>query len=64
MSQCGKPCFIIMLDTPRAYTDYSINQYKVLASNVDADTIDHDSRVDPDSITVDQVLDKVYKISF
>lgn len=64
MSQSGKPCFIIMLDTPRAYTDYSINQYKVLASNVDADTIDHDSRVDPDSITVDQVLDKVYKISF
>ena len=27
MSQSGKPCFIIMLDTPRAYTDYSINQY-------------------------------------
>ena len=42
MSQSGKPCFIIMLDTPRAYTDYSINQYKILPDTVSADTINHD----------------------
>ena len=64
MSQSGKPCFIIMLDTPRAYTDYSINQYKILPDNIDADKIDHDTRINPDNITVDQVLNKVNKLYF
>jgi len=64
MSQSGKPCFIIILDTPRAYTDYSINQHKVLPDNIDADTIDHDTRVDPDKIKVEQVLNTVSKVFF
>ena len=29
-SQMGKPSFVILLDTPRAYTDYSINQIKII----------------------------------
>ena len=62
MSQSGKPCFIIMLDTPRAYTDYSINQYKILPDTVSADTIDHDIKINPFDITVDHVLNKINKI--
>ena len=64
MSQSGKPCFIIMLDTPRAYTDYSVNQYKILPKNLSADSINHDVKVNPFDITVDQVLKKINKISF
>ena len=64
MSQCGKPCFIIMLDTPRAYSDYSVNQYKILPKNVDADSIDHDSRINPNDISADHVLSKINEISF
>ena len=64
MSQSGKPCFIIMLDTPRAYTDYSINQHKVLPADLDADSIDHDTRVRPDDISVDRVLSKINEISY
>tara|TARA_Y100000590_G_scaffold320282_1_gene362604 strand:- start:933 stop:1871 length:939 start_codon:yes stop_codon:yes gene_type:complete len=64
MSQSGKPCFIIMLDTPRAYTDYSVNQHKVLPKDLDADSIDHDSRVYPDDISVDHVLSKINKLSY
>ena len=62
MSQSGKPCFIIMLDTPRAYTDYSINQYKILPDTVSADTINHDIKINPFDITVDHVLNKINKI--
>ena len=29
-SQMGKPSFVILLDTPRAYTDYSVNQKKII----------------------------------
>ena len=28
-SQCNIPSIVIMLDTPRAYTDYSVNQHRL-----------------------------------
>ncbi len=58
-SQCGIPCLIIMLDTPRAYSDYSINQYRIMSSEVNINNITHDSRIDPNMITVDQVYEKI-----
>lgn len=64
MSQSGKPCFIIMLDTPRAYTDYSVNQIKILPENFDADMIDHDTRINPADISVDYVLSKLNEVSY
>ena len=64
MSQSSKPCFIIMLDTPRAYTDYSVNQYKILPDNIDADIIDHDTRVNPKDILVDDVFNKINSVSY
>ena len=59
MSQAGKPCFVVLLDTPRAYTDYSLNQFKILPKNIDANMIDHDSKISPLNISVDHVLDKI-----
>jgi len=53
-----------MLDTPRAYTDYSINQYKILPDNIDADIIDHDTRVNPQDISVEDVLNKINSVSY
>ena len=58
-SQRGIPSFIIMLDTPSAYTDYSINQNKILPNNINANQITHNSNYDPKSITVDMVMDKI-----
>jgi len=60
-SQMGKPSFVILLDTPRAYSDYSVNQKRILPPNIDIDEITHDSRLDPNSISADMVLDKIKK---
>jgi hypothetical protein len=57
----GKPSFIILLDTPRAYSDYSVNQNRILPPNINLDEITHDSKLDPNSITVEMILDKIKK---
>ena len=57
--QMSKPSFIILLDTPRAYSDYSINQHKIIPPGVNINKITHDSRLDPNTISVDLVFNKV-----
>ena len=57
--QLGKPSFVILLDTPRAYSDYSVNQNKIIPPNIELDSITHDSKLDPNSISVDLVLNKI-----
>ena len=57
--QLGKPSFVILLDTPRAYSDYSVNQNKIIPPNIQLDSITHDSKLDPNSISVDLVLNKI-----
>ena len=59
--QMGKPSFVILLDTPRAYSDYSVNQNRILPPNIHLDEITHDSKLDPNSITVEMILDKIKK---
>ncbi len=59
--QMGKPSFIIMLDTPKAYSDYSVNQHKIIPPGTDLDKITHDSRLNPNTITVDLVFDRIKK---
>jgi len=60
-SQMGKPSFIILLDTPRAYSDYSVHQHRILPPNVSIDEVTHDSKFDPNSITEEMVLEKIKK---
>ena len=61
-SQCGIPSIVIMIDTPRAYTDYSVNQYKIIPAGVAIDTISHDSRISPEMIKVEQVYEKILSL--
>jgi len=58
-SQSLLPSFIIMLDTPKAYTDYSKNQYRILPDNIDENHISHDTKISANDITVDIVLNKI-----
>ena len=51
-----------MLDTPRAYTDYSVNQHRVVPEGINVDTITHDSRILPEMIKVDQVYEKILSL--
>ena len=60
-SQRGIPSFVIILDTPRAYTDYSINQFRILPRGIDENDITHDSAFDSNSITVEMVMEKIKK---
>ncbi len=53
------PSFVIMLDTPRAYTDYSNYQYRILPNGVNENQVTHDSAFKAESITVEMVLDKI-----
>ena len=58
-SQLGIPSFVILLDTPRAYSDYSVNHKRIIPPDKSLDDITHDSRLNPNSITVELVLDKI-----
>ena len=57
--QMNKPSFIILLDTPRAYSDYSINQYRILPPNISLDEITHNSKLNPNSISVEMVFNRI-----
>ncbi len=61
-AQCSIPSLIIMLDTPKAYSDYSKNQFRILPPEVSIDNITHDSRISPDKIKVELVLEKALKL--
>ena len=58
-SQMSKPSFVILLDSPKAYSDYSKNQKRIIPPNIDINQINHGSNLNPNSITVDMVLEKV-----
>lgn len=60
--QCKIPSLIIMLDTPKAYTDYSKNQFRALPKNINENDISHTSNFLPSSISVDSVLTKSLQI--
>ena len=59
--QMDKPSFIILLDTPRAYSDYSINQNRILPPNISIDEITHDSKFNPNLISADMIIEKIKK---
>ena len=58
-SQLGKPSFILLLDTPRAYSDYSKNQIQIVPSGFDINQISHDTNANPNLISVEMILLKI-----
>ena len=61
-SQCGLPSIVLMLDSPKAYSDYSINHYRLLPHGIDLNLISHGSMFSPEQITVNQVYNKVLSL--
>ena len=59
MTQCGIPCVVLILDTPRAYTDYSSNHYRIIPDGIDINSIEHDTSIKPNEITVEKVINKI-----
>jgi len=58
-SQLGKPSFILLLDTPRAYSDYSKNQIQIIPKGFDINQISHDTNANPNLISVEMILLKI-----
>ena len=57
--QMDKPCYIILLDSPKAYSDYSRNQNRIFPPNIDIEQIDHGSKLNPNSISVEMIIEKI-----
>jgi ADP-heptose:LPS heptosyltransferase len=60
--QSGIPSIIVLLDTPSAYSDYSINQHRILPDGVSINEVDHNSAFAQDQIKVDKVYKKVLSL--
>ncbi len=55
----SKPSIILLLDTPRAYSDWSRYQNRIIPENISLDQINHGSSMPPNSIPVNKVFEKV-----
>ena len=60
-SQLGKPSFILLLDSPRAYSDYSKNQFQITPIGYDIDEISHNTNANPNLISVDMIIENIKK---
>lgn len=61
--QMNKPCYIILLDSPKAYSDYSTNQFRVFPQNINIEDITHGSALNPNSITVEMLIKKIKAVN-
>ena len=57
--QMNKPSFVILLDSPKAYSDYSKNQFRIIPPDIDINKITHGSNLDPKSISVEMIFNKI-----
>ena len=58
-SQLGKPSFILLLDSPKAYSDYSVNQYRIIPEGYYIDKITHNTNANPDLITEEMIIKQI-----
>ncbi len=60
-SQSDKHSLVILLDSPRAYTDYTKFHHRIIPDNMDLNDITHGSLINPNSISVDKVYNQIIK---
>ena len=63
-AQSGIKSLVILLDTPKAYTDYSKNYYRIFPEGIMIENITHGSNLNPDSVTVDKVYQEILNNKF
>ena len=61
-SQCNKPSIVLLLNSPKAYSDYSTNHHRIIPDNVKIEDIDHASKFDPSLIGVEKVFNKIINL--
>ena len=60
-SQSGKKSIVILLDSPKAYTDYSNNYHRMIPAGFDIGKITHGTNADPNLISVDDVVKTIIR---
>lgn len=61
-AQSGKKSIVFLLDSPKAYTDYSKNFFRLIPEGFNIDEITHNTKADPNLISVDNVLNKIQSL--
>ncbi len=61
-SQCNKPSIVLLLNSPKAYSDYSTNHHRIIPDDVKLDDIDHTSRYNANLISVEKVFNKIINL--
>tara|TARA_A100001388_G_scaffold231894_1_gene184337 strand:+ start:40 stop:975 length:936 start_codon:yes stop_codon:yes gene_type:complete len=61
-AQSGKKSIVFLLDTPKAYTDYSKNFFRLIPEGFNIDDITHNTKADPNLISVDNVVNKIQSL--
>lgn len=55
-AQSGKKSIVMLLDAPKAYTDYSQNYFRIVPKGYDINNVTHGTNADPNLITVEEVI--------
>ena len=61
-AQSGKKSIVFLLDSPKAYTDYSKNFFRLVPEGFNIDEITHNTKADPNLILVDNVIKKIQSL--
>ena len=62
LSQSGKKSIVFLLDTPKAYTDYSKNYFRIIPEGYKIEEITHGTNANPDLISVNEVIKNIIKL--
>ena len=61
-SQSGIKSIVFLLDTPKAYTDYSKNYCRIVPEGYDIDEISHGTNANPNLIKVESVIKEIKEL--
>tara|TARA_B100001250_G_scaffold279802_1_gene242136 strand:+ start:485 stop:1420 length:936 start_codon:yes stop_codon:yes gene_type:complete len=61
-TQSGKKSIVFLLDSPKAYTDYSKNYFRLIPEGFNIEELTHGSNADPNLISVKKVLQTIYNL--
>jgi len=63
-SQSGIKSLVILLDSPKAYTDYSKNYKRIVPDGIKIENITHGSNLNPEHISVEKVYQEIINSKF
>jgi ADP-heptose:LPS heptosyltransferase len=63
-SQSGIKSLVILLDTPKAYTDYSKNYHRIVPDDIEIENVTHGSNLKAENISVEKVYQAIINSRF